>query len=206
MTISVMGVGVSRCGTQSLRRALVHLGFGPSFDTSEMFEKRKDLIPLCEKAVADDPATWKRVLSDYRSTCGTPCCFHYRELAACYPEAKFVLNVRDPDEWYNSIRATVASDDWAEFQKSGPLAAIRKKWWYDDVNWDDRSSAIDRFTQHLHEVADTIDNARLLVWDVSKGWDSLCDFLDVEHPGISFPRVNSKEETLARMEQLRGNG
>jgi hypothetical protein len=168
-----------------------------------MFEKRKSLIPLCEKAVAGDPAIWKQVLCDYKSTCGTPCCFHYRDLAVLYPTAKFVLNVRDPDDWYNSMRATVASDDWVEFQKSGPLAAIREKWWYDDVDWGDRKSATDHFSRHLDEVINTIYSERLLVWDVSKGWEPLCKFLDVDHPSIPFPMVNAKKETLARMKHLR---
>ena len=103
------------------------------------------------------------------------------------------------------MRATVASVDWVEFQKSGPLAAIRKSWWYDDVNWDDRRSATDRLARHMDEVVDTVDHERLLVWDVSKGWEPLCEFLDVGYPGIPLPQVNSKEETLARMKQLRGN-
>jgi hypothetical protein len=35
---------------------------------------------------------------------------------------------------------------------------------------------------------------RLLTFDLRDGWQSLCEFLEVELPEISFPRTNSSKE------------
>lgn len=204
MAISVIGVGVSRSGTQSLRRALDALGLGPSFDFTELLGARRDLIPLCEKAMGESPHLWADVLQNYNATCGTPCCFFYRDLSEMFPEAKFVLNVRDPDQWYESMRATVADDEWMAFLDSGPTAKMRAKWWYADVDWNNRKDATDRYRQHLEDVDAAIDDRRLLRWEAAMGWEPLCDFLGTDVPDMPFPRVNSREEMLASMKRIRG--
>jgi Sulfotransferase domain len=40
---------------------------------------------------------------------------------------------------------------------------------------------------------------RLLVFDVSEGWQPLCRFLDVAMPATPFPRLNSTEEWWRRV-------
>jgi len=43
-------------------------------------------------------------------------------------------------------------------------------------------------------VRATIPRERLLVFDVSEGWEPLCAFLGVPVPSTAFPRVNSTQE------------
>jgi hypothetical protein len=43
-------------------------------------------------------------------------------------------------------------------------------------------------------VKASIDADRLLVFDVSEGWEPLCAFLDKPVPATAFPRINARAE------------
>jgi hypothetical protein len=58
----------------------------------------------------------------------------------------------------------------------------------------DRDHAIRVFRKHIAEVQSAIPPDRLLTFDLQEGWPPLCDFLEVEVPGIPFPRTNSSKE------------
>src|SRR5438309_1984892 len=45
-----------------------------------------------------------------------PACTFYTQLMAVYPQAKVLLTVRDPDQWYTSVKNTI-------YQPGGPPAA-----------------------------------------------------------------------------------
>ena len=40
---------------------------------------------------------------------------------------------------------------------------------------------------------------RLLVWDVTQGWEPLCEFLELPVPGDPFPNVNDSKEFVERV-------
>jgi hypothetical protein len=63
-----------------------------------------------------------------------------------------------------------------------------------DGRLDDRRHAISVFNAHNDEVRETVDPARLLVFDVREGWGPLCAFLGVPVPSVSFPRLNSSKQ------------
>jgi hypothetical protein len=59
------------------------------------------------------------------------------------------------------------------------------------------------FNRHTQEVRDTIDPARLLVFDVREGWAPLCRFLDLPIPDEAFPRLNDTATTQAVIRMIR---
>jgi hypothetical protein len=55
-------------------------------------------------------------------------------------------------------------------------------------------------------VQAAIPEGRLLVYDVSRGWQPLCDFLRVAVPSEPFPRTNERAEFRRRANLPRERG
>jgi hypothetical protein len=72
-----------------------------------------------------------------------------------------------------------------------------------DNRFEDKAHAIEIFNRHTQEVRDTIDPARLLVFDVKEGWAPLCRFLEVPIPDQPFPRLNDTATTQAMIQRMR---
>jgi hypothetical protein len=72
-----------------------------------------------------------------------------------------------------------------------------------DNRFEDKEHAIEVFKRHNEEVRDTIDPARLLVFDVKEGWAPLCRFLEVPIPDEPFPRLNDTASTQAMIQRMR---
>ena len=60
-------------------------------------------------AAARGDADWDAIYEGYTATLDWPGAAFWRELADAYPEAKVLLTVRDPKDWYESYRETVYS-------------------------------------------------------------------------------------------------
>ena len=101
MTLKVIGAGLGRTATFSLKFALEHLGFGPCYHMSEVFAGARRNIGLWLDVVAGRP-DWDALFEGFQSTTDYPACSYWRELADHYPDAKVILTVRDPDSWFDS--------------------------------------------------------------------------------------------------------
>jgi hypothetical protein len=194
--LRVIGAGFGRSGTTSLRAALEMLGFGPCYHMRVALT-RPSHTSFWIRAKAGEAVDYREVMRNYRATLDWPACDFYRELMAAYPEAKVLLNVRDPDAWYDSMVETI----WA-IQEVFPWWLPRNVWKiHDDLLWNsrfrgaftDRASSIAAYRAHLDEVRRTVPADRLLVYDVKEGWEPLCRFLGRPVPaGQPFPRLNDR--------------
>jgi hypothetical protein len=192
----LIGAGFGRTGTTSLKQALEILGLGPCYHMRTAMS-RPSHARFWIRARTDPAVDFGHFFSGYRAAVDWPACEFYRELMAAFPEAKVLLNVRDPDAWYESTRET--------------LFAVKQAlpWWFppsilrmqDVVIWLgrfngqflDRESAIAAFNAHIGEVRRTVPPERLLEYRVDQGWGPLCEFLGVPEPeGIPFPRINDR--------------
>lgn len=198
MSLSVIGFGVGRTGTFSLKHALEELGFGPCHHMEEV-----DPASAAEasrwKSAAAGTVDWNEAYAGYRAACDWPTAAFCRELTAAFPHAKFLLTVRDPEKWYQSFSDTIARilqqreltpPEFGPFldmvttilAKTGfPLPASKEE-------------TLASFQRHIEFVKATIPSDRLLVFDVTQGWAPLCAFLDVPVPSKPFPRTNNTEE------------
>jgi hypothetical protein len=199
MSLEVIGAGYGRTGTMSLKLALEQLGFGPCFHMSEAIAQQACIPGWLE--ACRGRANWGKTLAGYRATVDHPGCAFYRELAAAYPEAKVVLTVRNPNDWFDSTQATVFSPLMRERVPESPLKELLTKtvWGLFGDGIDDRDFMIAAFERHVAEVRNVIPNDRLLVFEVAEGWGPLCDFLGVAVPATPFPRVNSRAEMAAML-------
>jgi hypothetical protein len=197
MSLDIIGPGFGRTGTYSLKIALEHLGFGPAH---HMFEVRDNprLLPDWEAIARGEARDWDTVFAGYRSQVDWPGARVWSELATRYPAAKVILTVRDPEEWHDSIQQTILPFMAGRGHHNGdhPNAVAEMAFrlvveGVFDGRLDDRRHAISIFNAHNDEVRETIDPARLLVFDVRQGWEPLCAFLGVPVPSVSFPRLNA---------------
>jgi hypothetical protein len=212
MALDIIGPGFGRTGTSSLKTALEHLGFGPAHHMFEVRDNPANLPHWRALARGEQPG-WDRVFDGYRSQVDWPGARYWRELAAYYPDAKIILTVRDPDEWYDSVEATILQLLAGRGHIANPHIAALVEMAYQIVDvgefggrLNDRDYAISVFNLRIAEVEAAFPKSRLLTYDVSEGWDPLCRFLGCDVPAISFPRLNSsrqfREEEWAKDQQV----
>jgi Sulfotransferase domain len=201
MALKIIGAGLGRTGTVSLKIALEQLGVGRCYHMLELLANPAHMA-LWQKAVDGRP-DWDAIFADYGATVDYPGCACWRELAAFYPAAKVVLTVRDPDAWFDSTQATIFSADTKETladPKFATVAALMNRLHPDRY---DRVSMAAAFERHTRAVIGGIPKERLLVYQVGEGWEPLCAFLGVPVPDMPFPRANVREEIKGIFAQSR---
>jgi Sulfotransferase domain len=195
MTLQVIGAGLGRTATFSLKFALEHLGFGPCYHMSEVFAQGRRSVPQWLDVIQGRP-DWESVFSGFQSTTDYPACTWWRELAAYYPKAKVILTVRDADSWFDSVSETIFSESMQGPVMNTPVGAMMKGAIFDafgdKVN--DRRFMTDWFERRNQQVIDALPPERLLVYSPKEGWEPLCQFLGVPVPKGPYPRVNSRDE------------
>lgn len=203
MAVHVIGAGVGRTGTYSLKLALNQLGLGPCHHMEEVLHNMPVQVPLWNDAVAGD-ANWKAIYEGYESTVDWPTACFYRELLETYPSAKFVLTTRNPENWADSFGSTIYKllagrdqappemKEWLEMA----MGVITKTGFTEGL---DRDGLIKAFTAHCEAVKETIPANQLLVFAVKDGWGPLCEFLGKPTPSDPFPRTNDRAEFWDRV-------
>lgn len=203
MTMNVIGTGVGRTGTYSLKLALEQLGAGPCHHMEEVLQKMPVQVPLWSSALSGSP-DWQAIYDGYASAVDWPTAGFFRELHAAYPSAKFVLTHRSPESWADSFGSTIFTllsnrDDappemteWLEM-----CAGVIAKTGFPTGL--DRDGLIDAFQAHNDAVRSTIPSDQLLVFQVREGWEPLCEFLGAEVPSGPFPRTNDRAEFWDRV-------
>lgn len=194
MPLSVIGAGLPRTGTSSLKLALEQLGFGPCFHMREILSN-PGRARYWEDAADGKPVDWEEAFEGFRSTTDAPACHFYKQLADRFPDAKLILSTRDPERWFSSCLETILQPMVMKVHASmGTLAMCNKIGWGDDPRLREKVYMLDRFHRHNDEVMKTIPRDRLLVFEAKQGWKPLCDFLGVPAPATPYPHVNSREE------------
>jgi len=89
-----------------LKVALETLGFAPCYHMTEVFANPRH-AETWRSAWRGEPVDWDAILGPYQAAVDWPACAFYAELMDCYPDAKVILTVRDPDRWYESTRSTI---------------------------------------------------------------------------------------------------
>jgi hypothetical protein len=153
---------------------------------------------------------FQSLFAGWSATVDWPGCTFYRELMEAFPDANVLLNVRDPNRWYESCLNTIypatirrETDPPEKWQSNTPdaehNATVERRIMINHLIWErtfqgrfeDRAYAIDVFNRHVDEVKWTVPADRLLVFEASQGWGPLCAFLGLPVPDDTpFPRLN----------------
>ena len=172
---------------------------------TEVFGNPKQ-APTWLAAARGEPVDWKKFLAGYQATIDWPSCHFWRDLALRFPDAKVLLTARDPEKWFSSFSNTILKvltaprpegDVDVDMAIVGQMAGfiVGEKTFGGNF---DKAHLLKVYNDHTETVKRTIPPERLLVYDVSQGWEPLCRFLEVPVPDIDFPRTNSREEFFER--------
>src|SRR4051794_29525381 len=105
--LRVVGAGLGRTGTASLKGALERLLGGPCYHMAEVFE-HFDHIPIWHAAIRGEPVNWEQIMDGYAAAVDWPTAGCWRELATAYPDALVLLSTRaDAETWWRSASATI---------------------------------------------------------------------------------------------------
>lgn len=204
MALQVIGAGLGRTGTMTLKTALEMLGLGPCHHMIEVFGNPRQ-IPFWRAAAGGEAVDWDAGMAGYNSSVDWPSAHFYKQLAAHWPDARVILSRRDPKRWYESMSETIlkAIAGYAEAGEAGAgeAGAEHPRRFVDMIIGEQtfgrdfsEANVIAAFERHNAEVVRTIAPERLLVFEAAQGWGPLCAFLGVPEPAQAFPRTNSREE------------
>jgi hypothetical protein len=171
----IFGIGMFKTGLTSLGEALANLGYscspgewyhGKIFDDPWAVDapaSRRDLLVLHAHAQEFD------VHIDY------PWMFRFREMSTAFPDARFILTVRKPENVARSNRNHRRSRGTTEADLPSEERIIR------------------RYLDHGRMVSDHFQGKQnLLIMNIEDGdgWEPLCKFLKKPIPDAPFPWTN----------------
>jgi hypothetical protein len=196
MTLKVIGAGVGRTGTHSLKVALEQLLGGPCHHMVEVFAHAETEVPVWIDAIEGRPVDWTSLMAGYRAQVDWPGASFWPELSDAFPDALVLLSVRAADEWYRSAINTIfAGMDAAQAGGDTWMIAMAKLLGdrFSD-QFGDRDAMVAAYHRHNDEVRASIPARRLLEWTPSDGWEPICERLDLAVPAEPFPVTNTTPE------------
>ncbi|HET7653022.1 MAG TPA: sulfotransferase [Acidimicrobiales bacterium] len=196
MTLRVVGAGLGRTGTNSLKLALERLLGEPCYHMIEVFG-HPEHIPMWHAAADGERVDWDALFTGYAAAVDWPVASFWRELADEYPDAVVVLSTRtSADAWWRSADDTIFAH-----MRNDPVDPPGLEGWramvdaavagrYPGVPGDEEKAKAS-YEAHNAEVRATIPAERLVDWQAGDGWEPLCRALGVAVPDEPFPHVNT---------------
>jgi hypothetical protein len=200
MALKVVGAGVGRTGTHSLKVALQQLLGAPCYHMVEVFQ-HPEHVPAWHAAARGEAVDWAGLMEGYAAAVDWPASAFWPELAAANPDALIILSVRDPEAWWRSTQNTI-------FSRITDTAPPEMADWHAMVmdmmasrfttELHDKEKGLAAFNYHNDAVKAGAPADRLLVWTATDGWEPICKALGLPVPAEPFPVTNTTEEFQAR--------
>ncbi len=198
MSLRLVGAGLPRTGTASLKIALERLLGGRVYHMHELPGHPFDLGPDWSGALDGRTPDWDAVFEGYVAAVDWPAATFWRELSAAYPEAPVLLSVRDGAEtWWQSADETilpVAREALAPGWSGGRGLLDLLERFVGSEQWDDAARLMAAYERHNAAVRRTIAPHRLVEWRAAEGWGPLCRALGLPLPAEPFPWTNRRGE------------
>ncbi|VDP42405.1 unnamed protein product [Schistosoma margrebowiei] len=221
-SLLVIGAGLPRTGTMSMKKALETIFSQPCYHGFEIMTGRQRDIPKWQMLVDEVRRTHREekihrylseILDCYVAVTDVPSCAFYRELMNIHPYAKVVITVRDKDDWLDSFRQVIMpkSDDPSkqQFEEAKRLAGVPIEWdklltdslklafQKEDIDFDDDAMLLECYDNHIKTLQENIPSVRLLVHRLGDGWEPLCRFLNVDVPANKpYPKMNQRSDMI----------
>lgn len=204
----VFNVGFSKTGTTSFEVALKLLGYNAY---------RGDFrVPVSEYAVGmwihRDYAELRRLSTYWDAFADAPWggTDLYRQLVEWYPDAKFVLTVRDPEAWYCSLEKMLT--ECSDGDLATAIETFHANGRYAFAHFFEhrfgvktlvgaRERVIEEYVRHNEEAEAFLGTCGVdflrfhAVGD--EGWETLCPFLEQPIPETPYPHVNLADRPRA---------
>jgi Sulfotransferase domain len=196
MSLLVVGAGVGRTATHSLKIALERLLGGRCYHMVEVFA-HPEHVPLWHAAMRNEPVDWSDLFDGYQATVDWPGAAVWREISVAYPDALVLLSTRrTSDEWYASASRTIF------LMHDSPRRPGMQEWrvmvqtMFERLSpdWHDAEATKAGYERHNAEVRAEVPANRLVNWQAADGWGPLCSRLGLPEPGDPFPLTNTTAE------------
>jgi Sulfotransferase domain len=199
MPLKVVGAGVGRTGTHSLKLALEQLLGGRCHHMLEIIGDPTQASGWTD-AIDGRGVDWQELLSGYVAQVDWPGGSFWREISAANPDALVLLSTRDPEAWYRSASNTIfqpldGAPPGLEQWFGTTMPKLFNERFSDDLG--NPTAMMDAFEHHNAQVRAGVPAGRLLEWTTSDGWEPICERLGVAVPNEPFPATNSTNETRA---------
>ncbi len=197
----IFGIGLSKTGTTSLTQALKLLDHKAVHFPFFHLKPQKDSLELNYHKI-----------DKWDAMADTPIPYFYKELDRYYPRSKFILTIRDIDEWLDSCENNhIWPGEYVHDKAASNLLYITQilqlhHALYGSV-WFDRKRFRHFYQKHGDDVLSYFSSrpADLLIYNIGNGdeWKPLCQFLGKQVPEIEFPRKNVGKRKLLKKETRR---
>jgi sulfotransferase family protein len=194
VALQLIGAGLGRTGTTSLKLALEELLGGACYHMLAVRDRPSD-PDAWGNAYEGRLPDWHEFFAPYVATVDWPAAPFWAPLSEAFPEAPIVLSVRDPDEWWHSASRTIfpavatyfapdAPDDGWTRMGRGMMNSFTP-------DWQTESAAKAAYLAYNDHVRNTAPRDRLVEWHPEDGWPPLCEALGRRVPAHPFPHVNT---------------
>jgi hypothetical protein len=197
MTVRVVGAGLGRTGTNSLRLALEQLLGAPCYHMMVVSDRPQD-VDVWWAALRGEMPDWSAFPAGFEALVDWPSTAFWRELAAAHPDALVLLSVRESAEaWWRSVERTLVPTMAAPPPADRPGLARQRQMVRELVastftpDLADAEAAMAAYERHNAEVRETVPPQRLLEWQAGDGWQPICDALGLPVPPQPFPHTNT---------------
>jgi hypothetical protein len=180
----IFGIGFHKTGTTSLGTALSILGYNNCFGANSL---RKELgeMGMMQCLFKKEYQKIFEFADQYDAFNDLPWCVLYEALDLQYPNSKFILTIRDEQDWLNSAKRyfknTISPFRLWLYGQPYPTS-------FEDIY-------LQRYQQHNNTVLEYFSNRNdLLIIDIKAAnkWKLICDFLGHSIPNVPFPHNNWK--------------
>ena len=205
MSLRVVGSGLGRTGTKSLKEALERLLGAPCYHMVECFS-RPEHPARWLAAMRGEPVEWGELFDGFAATVDWPSAACWKELAAAYPDAVVLHSERPADEWYRSADRTILEqfkrprDEWPAPGENAwwdmAVAMFEERFTPDFLHRDAAMEAVEAWNADVRATAPA---DRLVIWSPGDGWEPICDALGLPVPDEPFPHTNTTEEFRTRL-------
>jgi len=209
MTLRVVGAGLGRTATLSLKLALEKLLGAPCYHMLEVMG-HPDHVPAWHAAARGEMPDWHALLEGYAAAVDWPAAAFWPELSEAFPDALILLSVRPAEQWWESADQTIFPNlrvpppaEAPEFVGKWHAMCVAMLQARFGAPVDDRNASIAAFRRLNEETRERAPANRLLEWQASDGWEPICSALDLPIPDEPFPRRNDRQEFQNRIRSLR---
>ena len=171
----IFGIGLPRTGTASLSEALVILGY-----KTRHYPKYISRVDNFD-ALVDNPIP-----------------LFYKDLDNKYPNSKFILTIRNKNNWLKSLYKASKRFQWNKLTpdgRCGPEVYESHKKLLGCIGYDEKS-VVNGYNNHINNVKNYFEyKNNLLIINICNGdgWNKLCPFLNKKIPDVEFPHYNKSK-------------
>jgi len=210
MQLRVVGAGLGRTGTASLKQALELLTGGRCYHMFEVFQ-RPDDVAVWHQAVRGGPVDWDALMGDYSASVDWPAAAYWSELLELNPDAIVLLSTRSsPEVWWGSMEKTIVQALTEPLPEPDPVVERHRAMVHELLerrltpDWREPAAAMAAYERHNERVRREAPAGRLLEWQPGDGWEPICAAMGVPVPEQPFPHENSSEQFRANIEEHAG--